>query len=274
MSWTSGSLTTKKSSWGWLPMPKVRLQPWDPAQPFAIIDWYKYGSNTVWWQYKLHNYPEIITMDLTDEQIAKWVWIEMLVYNRGKSQYSWSTNEDAWYKIPTSYIGGVNTLGNLDTRWGIHTFAWGWALAVDRPNHYQVTDRNQVIPVRQYLHNRMSQVWIQYNDAVLWPSVVWALTVSQGIRNSWPNYPWSRFGYSSRYRPLYFAFRYIMKADDGYSYISWPLTRVIKLAQEEHPFIFNPAASLTAWTVVNDLNPLALPDGADNARCRFETRLP
>lgn len=257
-----------------LPMPKVRLQPWDPAQPFAIIDWYKYWGNTVWGQYKLFNYPEVITMDLTDEQIAKWVWIEMLVYNRGKSQYSWSTNEDAWYKIPTSYIGGVNTLGNLDTRWGIHTFAWGWALAVDRPNHYQVTDRNQVIPVRQYLHNRMSQVWIQYNDAVLWPSVVWALTVSQGIRNSWPNYPWSRFGYSSRYRPLYFAFRYIMKADDGYSYISWPLTRVIKLAQEEHPFIFNPAASLTAWTVVNDLNPLALPDGADNARCRFETRLP
>lgn len=269
----SGS-TLPASWWAWLPMPKVRLQPWDQSQPFAVIDWYKYGGNTVWWQYKLHNYPEVITMDLTDEQIAKGVRVEMLVYNRGKSQYQSSTNEDAGYKIPASYIGGVNTLGNLDTRWGIHTFTWGWALAVDRPNHYKVTNRNEVIPVREYLHNRMSQVWIQYNDIAWWQQYIWALTVAQWIRNSWPNYPWSKFGYSSRYRPLYFAFRYIMKADDGYSYISWPLTRVIKLTQEEHPFIFNPDASRILWTTVNDINPLALPAGADNARCRFETRLP
>ena len=254
-----------------LPMPKVRLQPWDQAQPFAVIDWYKYWGNAVWGQYKLFNYPEVVTMDLTDEQIAKGVRVEMLTYNRGKSQYASTTNEDSWYKIPTSYIGWVNTLGNLDTRWGIHNFVWVWPLAVDRPNHYQVTDRNQVIPVRQYLHNRMSQVWIAYRDITNNTSYTWALTVSQWMRNSWPNYPWSKFGYSSRYRPLYFAFRYIMKADDWYSYISWPLTRVIKLAQEEHPFIYNADASNILWYTANDLNPSAT---QDSARCWFETRLP
>ena len=263
--------TLPASWWAWLPIPKVRLQPWEASQPFAIIDWYKYWSNGVWWQYELRNYPEVITMDLTDEQIAKGVRVEMLVYNRGKSQYSWTTNEDAGYKIPTSYIWWVNTLGNLDTRGGIHTFAWGWALAVDRPNHYQVTQRNEVIPVRQYLHNRMSQVGIAYRDITNNTSIVGALTVSQWMRNSWPNYPWWKFGYSSRYRPLYFAFRYIMKADDGYSYISWPLTRVIKLAQEEHPFSYNADASNILWITANSLNPWA---DQNKARCWFETRLP
>lgn len=266
----SGS-TLPVSWWGWLPMPKVRLQPWDPANPFVIMDWYKIWANAVWGQYRLHNYPEVITMDLTDEQIAKGVRVEMLTYNRGKNQYASATNEDAWYKIPTSHVWWVNTLGNLDTRGGIHTFVWLWALAVDRPNHYQVTDRNQVVPVRQYLHNRMSQIGIVYNDATIWQTSVWALTVVQGMRNSWPNYPWSKFGYSSRYRPLYFAFRYIMKADDGYSYISWPLTRVIKLTQEEHPFNYNANASSILWLPAHDINPLA---SQDDARCRFETRLP
>ena len=262
--------TLPQSTW-WLPMPKVRLQPWDQAQPFAIVDWYKYWGNATWGQYKLHNYPEVITMDLTDEQIAKGVRVEMLTYNRGKSQYASTTNEDAGYKIPTSYIGWVNTLGNLDTRWWQQTFFWVWLLAVDRPNHYQVTDRNQVVPVWQYLHNRMSQVGIAYRDITNNTSISGALTVAQGMRNSWPNYPWSRFGYSSRYRPLYFAFRYVMKADDWYSYISWPLTRVIKLAQEEHPFRYNADASNILWITANDLNPSA---SQDSARCWFETRLP
>lgn len=254
-----------------LPTPKVRLQPWNPAQPFAIIDRYKYWGNATGGQYKLYNYPEVVTMDLTDEQIAKWVRVEMLVYSRGKSPYNGNTNEDSAYKVPVSWIGWVNTLGNLDTRWGSQSFVGAWALAVDRPNHYQITDRNEVIPVRQYLHNRMSQVGISYNDSVLWQSIAPALTVSQGMRNSWPNYPWSRFWYSSWYRPLYFKFRYIMKADDWYSYISWPLTPTIKLCQEEHPFNFDPVASSITWIRSHKLNPLATPD---SARCWFETRLP
>lgn len=266
MSWAT---LPQSSSW-WLPMPKVRLQPWTQAQPFAVVDWYKNWWNATGWQYKLFNYPEVITMDLTDEQIAKWVWVEMLIYNRGKSQYL-SRNNDAWYKVSVWHIWGNNPLWNLDTRGWIHNFVWAWPLAVDRPNHYQVTDRNQVVPVRQYLHNRMSQVWIAYKDITNNTSFSGALTVAQWMRNSWPNYPWSKFGYSSRYRPLYFAFRYITKADDGYSYISWPLTRVIKLTQEEHPFNYNASASSILWITANDLNPSASPD---SARCRFETRLP
>lgn len=267
------SQSTLPSSW-WgssLPTPKVRLNKWDSLQPFVVVDWYKYWWNTVWWQYSLYRYPEVVTMDLTDEQIEKWVWVEMLTYNKSKSPY-WFQNEDAAYKVPVSRIGWVNTLWNLDTRWWGQSFFNAWPLAVDRPNHYQVLNRNEVIPVWQYLNNRMSQVWIQYNDASLWTSnVVWALTVAQWIRNSWPNYPWSKFWYSSRYRPLYFKFRYIMKADDGYSYISWPLTPTIKLCQEEHPFNFDAVASTALWITSHNINPLANPD---SAMCWFETRLP
>ena len=267
MSWAT---LPQSSSW-WLPMPKVRLQHWTQAQPFAVVDWYKYWWNATGWQYKLFNYPEVITMDLTDEQIAKWVWVEMLVYNRGKSQYpDW--NNDSWYKIPVSHIWWVNTLWNLDTRWWTQTFIWAWPLAVDRPNHYKVTDRNQVIPVWEYLHNRMSQVWIAYNDATTWSTnYAWCLTISQWMRNSWSNLPNNRFWYSTRYRPLYFKFRYIMLADDWYSYISWPLTPTIKLAQKEHPFDYNAVKSTQYWYTVNDLNIWASPD---EAQCWFETRLP
>ena len=254
-----------------LPAPKVRLQPWDQSQPFAVVDWYKYWGNTTWGQYKLFNYPEVITVDLTDEQIAKWVRVEMMVYNRGKSQYTIATNEDAGYKIPTSWIGWVNTLGNLDTRWWAQQFVSAWSLAVDRPNHYQVTDRNQVIPVREYLNNRMSQVDIVYRDTSWTTQYSGCLTVAQWMRNAGSNKPWNKFWYSPWYRPLYFAFRYIMKADDWYSYISWPLTRVIKLTQEKHPFNYNADASNILGAPANVINPLA---DRSVARCRFETRLP
>ncbi|HNG96894.1 MAG TPA: hypothetical protein PLW93_01330 [Candidatus Absconditabacterales bacterium] len=263
--------TLPQSSSGGLPMPKVRLQHGTQAQPFAVVDWYKYGGNATGGQYKLFNYPEVITMDLTDEQIAKGVWVEMLVYNRGKSQYP-DGNNDSGYKIPVSHIGGVNTLGNLDTRGGTQTFIGAGPLAVDRPNHYKVTDRNQVIPVWEYLHNRMSQVGIAYNDATTGSTnYAGCLTVSQGMRNSGSNLPNNRFGYSTRYRPLYFKFRYIMLADDGYSYISGPLTPTIKLAQKEHPFDYNAVKSTQYGYTVNDLNIGASPD---EAQCWFETRLP
>lgn len=39
----SGSTVTRKSSWGWLPMPKVRLQPWDQTQLY--YNKFKYESN-------------------------------------------------------------------------------------------------------------------------------------------------------------------------------------------------------------------------------------
>lgn len=263
--------TLPASWWSWLPMPKVRLQPWTQAQPFAVIDRYKYGGNTTGWQYRLYNYPEIVTMDLTDEQIEKGVWVEMLTYNRGKSQYS-TWNTDAWYKVPVSRVGWVNTLWNLDTRWGWQWFINAGALAVDRPNHFQVTDRNQVLPVRQYLHNRMSQIGIRYWDAATNTDMTQdALTVAQWMRATWLNYAQNKFWYSPRYRPLYFKFRYIMKADDGYSYVSWPLTPVIKLAQKEHPFDFDPIASWVNWRTSVNLNAWADPW---EAQCRFGTRLP
>lgn len=266
------SQSTLPSSSGGLPIPKVRLSSWNPkTDNFATIDRYKYGGNTVGWQYKLFRFPEVIAMDLTQDQIQKWVYVEMLSYHRGKTKYS--LNADSAYKIANSWIWWANPLPTASTRSGqsnIHTNMWWWPLLVDHNNHYQVTAHNEVIPVRQYLHNRMCQFPVWYRDDNGVHSSVTCLVPAQWLRR-FTNTPWNRFGYSSVYTPYYFKLRYIMRNDDNTDWISWPTSQTIKLCQEEHPFQFDTVASTTYNSTCVTINPATNPD---LARCWFETRLP
>lgn len=266
------------ASWSGLSMPKVRLASWNTTTWQTVtIDWYKYWGNVVGGQFSLFRYPEVVTQDLTDEQIEKGVWVEMLTYHRGK-WFASVKNTDAAYKVPSSRVGWVNTLqqevgGTIDSRgWTshIHWNMWGWLLAVDRPNHYRVTARNEVVPVWQYLNNRMSVYDVAYNDATNNWNSIGCLCPSQWIRR-FANYSWSRFGYSAAYTPFYFRFRYIMKDENGFWFISWPMSPIIKMTQDNHPFEFDAVASTNYWATCLNLNPLAT---WKEARCTIETKLP
>lgn len=265
------------SWWAWLSAPKVRLSPWEIwVSQFATIDRYKYAGNSVWWQYKLFRYPEVIAQDLTDEQIEKWVRVEMISYHRWKWLSS-KINIDSWYKVPSSWVWWVNTLQtifpNANTRWWlspVHQNMWWGLLAVDRPNHYKVSSQNEVIPVWQYLHNRMTQVDVKYRDIYWNDKDLVCLCPAQWLRK-FRNASWTRFWYSSRYTPYYFAFRYIMKDENWFWFISWPITPIIKLTQEDHPFSFDPIASTNNWSICLKVSWMHNPD---IARCMFETKLP
>lgn len=260
------------SSWG-LPTPKVRL---NNVWSFVSVDRYKYWGNSIWGQYSIFRYPEVVAMDITQDQIEKWIYVEMLAYHRGK--YWRDINNDSAYKVPSSWIWWINTLQSiypwiLSTRWWsskIHMNMWWWNLLVDKPNHYKVNSQNEVINVWQYLNNRMTIVPVSYRDISWLDQSIECLCPANWLRR-FSNTPWSRFWYSARYTPYYFRFRYIMKDENWYWFISWPLSPIIKMTQEEHPFKFDAVASTINNSVCVNIN-----TSANNtiARCMFETKLP
>jgi hypothetical protein len=211
----------QKNQSSMLPIPKLRLQNDDGAGNNNVpIDWYVYAGNATGGQSSLFHFPEVVANDLTQEQIDKGVYVEMLMYRRGKTRTN-SANE-AGYIVPAPWIGGVNPLGNKWTRGGdssIHVSMGGGVLAVDRPNHYQVTSQNQVIPVWQYLNNRFTRYMVKYRDSAGLDQVLECSCPSSRLKSVMYS-PGGRFGYSAQYTPMYIAFRYVMWDEDSRQFIS------------------------------------------------------
>jgi hypothetical protein len=230
-----------------LSMPKVRLNSDNPKK----IDVQGGGIIT------LLEYPEIIAMDLSDEQIEQGVYVEMVHYTRGKSVNPNGNNRDSAYKIPVS---------SLDPFAGSQVRA-GFSGAFRTFNHYQVKSRNEVIPVHEYLHNRLRNVRIDYIDTN-------NNSVGIVVNTYNPNKKYKIFGksymYPAFYSPYYFAFRYLTKNDDG-TFNTGGLTRVIKMQNDVFPFIVDGVASANFGRQVGSVNPLF---NADLFRCQFETKLP
>lgn len=264
--------TTPKASPASLPIPKVRLQNDDGAGNNNVqIDWYVYAGNSTGWQSYLFHFPEVVANDLTQEQIDKGVYVEMMIYRRGKNKRN-NANE-AGYIVPAPWIGGVNPLGNKWTRGGdssIHSNMGGGLLAVDRPNHYQVISQNQVIPVWRYLNNRFTRLLVQYRDSA-WLDQFLECSCPASRAKSVMYSPGGKFGYSAQYTPMYIAFRYVMWDEESRQFISWPTSQKIKIAQRKHPFNFNPSASAIIGRPCVDINPLSTPE---ELQCWLETRLP
>lgn len=249
-----------------LPIPKVRLSTIDFHKDIQIYD---DNLNTVLRLARLRRYPEVIAMDLTDEQIDKGVYLEMIVYKHGFSKTSLVNNQSE-YKIPASWIGGVNLFNGKPTRGGTQRhLLTGLPVAVDRPNHYKVASHNQVINAWEYLNNRFIE------RGVAWRDTSGTVTTIPLLIPSWRKNKQRPFGqtfmYSSVYSPLYVAFRYIMENEDGLRFHSGPLSRVVKICHERHPFNVDAAASALLGSTCGTINPLL---DINNLHCYFETRLP
>jgi hypothetical protein len=244
-----------------LSTPKVRLQS-HTAQSIEYVD---LNSNSVGGTLKLIEYPEVVAMDLTQEQIEKGVYVEMVHYKRGRCASRFK-NEDSSYKIPVSWIGGVNLFQGSSTRGGAHYSAAPNALlGVDRPNHYKVNAINEVIPVWRYLHNRLHKSTVDYIDTL-------------GNFNSTSIFThdnqFKKFGrsfmYGANYTPYYFAFRYVMQNDDG-TFTTGALSRVLKLCTDQFAFIVDGKQSAILGRQVGSVHPFF---NNDVFRVGWETRLP
>lgn len=263
---TAVGITKKQSSQ--LPVPNLKLvhrnlQTGQDPVFITILD----NSWNVSDKYELYRFPQIVATDLTQEQIDKGVYVEMVHYVRGMSRYN--LKKGAGYVVPSPWIGGANPLGNKWTRGGGHYSTGGTALP-DRPNHYQMTAQNQVVNVHEYLHNRHMFVTTPYYDQTGTQQSIKLLSQVARVRTqSW--YPGKSFMYSSRYTPYYFAFRYVMWDESTNQFISGPLTKTIKLTHQQHPFIVDAQQSAILGRQVGNVSALF---NDHRMQCMFETRLP
>jgi hypothetical protein len=256
-----GSTNTIYSASGLqLPVPHLKLVTSDSVNPSGNVS-IEYDNGTK--NFTLVKYPIVTALDLSQEQIDKGVYVEMAHYRRGRGVTDLGANE-AGYAVPAPQIAGANPLGNRWTRGGSHIGS------ADRPNHYKVTSQNEQIQVWEYLKNRHFSFPIQYYDTVGGSNQITALIPRQGYRNV-NSTPGKTYMYSSRYRPYYFMFRYIMWDDDANNWVSGPWSKVIKLTNEEHPFQVDGQQSAILGRQVGNISPLF---NKDVMKCWFETRLP
>jgi hypothetical protein len=235
---TSGSITSETN--GNLPVPKVAIGSFDVSgltNKRATIQLYNNITNTSTSSYKLLNFPRVIPMDLTDEQISQGVYIEMVIY---KKQIGARKTKGSGFVIPPSYINGVNLFNGRDSRGGLHyksntnpldpneTLS-NTLLEVNRPNHYKVVSRTQAVNVWEYLHNRHYRIPVTYRKLSSFSTALVNCPISNPNKGFGKSYM-----YRSMYAPLYFSFRYIQ--DLGNRFISGPLSPVFKLVHEYHPF--------------------------------------
>lgn len=257
------SINSKQSSGaGGLPIPKVNLSGNFNEQVVKVQ--HSSGTNA----YNLYRYPTVTVMDLSDEQIEKGVYVEMLHYRTAKSlRPQFGQSREAAYVVPAPQINGVNPMSGIingATRGG------GYQDLADRPNLYKVTAHGEQIQVWEYLRNRHVFDTLAYTDATgnLSYQQVLVPTLRRRAFNNRSN---STFGYSGRYRPYYFTFRYVMVDEETGYPISGPESARIKLAHKVHPFKRNLQQSGVFGFTVNDIDPLF---SVDQMACWFETRLP
>jgi len=254
-----------KSS-GQLPVPNLKLVHANNANQDPVAVPFLDNSGAVAGDYKLFRFPQVVATDLTPAQIEKGVRVEMAHYIRPQSRYN--KKKGGGFVVPAPWIGGANPIDGDFVRGGGHFNTYGVAMP-DRPNSYQVTAMNQVVPVHEYLANRhIIEATLYYDTAGNKQTVK---TLNPVARRRTQNYaPGRTFMYSGRHTPYYFAFRYSFRNDDG-TWTSGPYTKIVKLTHLDHPFQVDAQASALIGRQVGTVNPLF---SETTMVCHLETRLP
>jgi len=262
----SASTTISPAGSGTLPTPKVRL---GNNQYFEVIDLYDIVLDSVIGAVKLFRPVEVVAYDVTQEQIDRGLYLEMLAYKAGKSKAS-IENNDSSYKVPSQTIGGINAFDGNDVRGGVNYNhnAPRVPISVDRINQINVSARNEVLPAWKMLNNRFTEAAIRYRDTSGNYQAVQCVTPCS--RRGRHKYFGKSFMYSSEYSPYYVCFRFVMNNEDGGKEYS-ALSRVVKICHDTHPFVVDGAASNLIGLQCGDIN-----SSFDKGllRCYFETRLP
>jgi hypothetical protein len=225
----------------------------------------------------LYNAPILVNTDFTSDHFSdpnNRIFIEMVVKTRRKSK--WVPTNTAGnrkkrigskWSVPSKHIADVGqdtslpwlTTGSFWSRAGNHYVydyiaATHSLLGIDRPNHYEVYGYTlSTYNIWEYFTGRFEYGDVAYyNSSTYNPSspsieVLNTLIPISGKRNAGQTYPNPstnvRFSYSSRYTPLYCAFRYIQwlpNANGGLGQIiSGPLSKTLKITGYFHPFQVN-----------------------------------
>jgi len=270
MSGTNWSISLKAEGAGWLPSPHVRLNTNLWGSNIVQIELLKHWLNSPWGSFNLYGIPEVVAMDLTQEQIDKWVYVEVVFYKPSKNPFSQNTPRSSRYAAPSDWQWWVNPFDGNNTRgWSQYDHLWN-IVAVDKPNYFKVNTKNEVIPVWKYLQYRCASYPINYFDTA-WVEKQIDLITPNSYINRRSHYASKLFWYSAMYSPLYFKYRYVMFDASKKEFISWPFSSTIKMAHKVHPFRLDPIASGTYGYTCVEISPTL---NATEMKCWFETRLP
>jgi hypothetical protein len=241
---------------------------------------------------KIYNSPRVITMDITDEMRATHrIFVELVHFKRARRKGGQS------YFIPPSHIdsGGKVYINKLAADLGVPLSSRGgkqkWRtnpnvvpavfadIQVNRPNHYEVTARNQTIPVYKYLNGWFVKGPIYYANTSGGVSTFdsWYPSYRSTVGNS----PTGRFAYGATFSPMYVAFRYIAwdaNANGGLgAFISGPLSPIVAIGPQIFPFVQDPISTLSLGSPTAYLSQayIDLPGSYNNnLKCWFVNRLP
>lgn len=247
-----------------LPTPKVQLGRKYDSHPVQI-EWFDGVNNAVGGTLSVKTPPIVNAVGITNEHIAKGVFLEMLHYRGVGRQYR------NGMKCHSHYVGGVGLTGT-DQGGGIHVWRDPLManptvpLAVDRPNMIAVTAINQVLDAWTLLQNQFTIKDTKYTNLA---------GVEKKIKTAQPVWSYKRsafsasFHYSGAYKPLYISFRYAYW-DNGVKVVS-PASDIICVTNEVHPFLFDPIESGVVGKAVCSISGNYI---ETDMQCFFDNRLP
>lgn len=241
-----------------LPEPIIRLK---GVNSISAVDLDGGGLDKI---LSIERSPYIVVDGFTEDQLQKHqIYVEMVVLNRKrKSKYKPRQSK--------SFIVASNWGSKRNVPWGdnfrtrsVRDIAIGGFISVDRPNHYQVQNFAQVIPVWEYFNGRFCKRDIDYlttNNAV---SSIPAY-IDTGIPKSkfkivGASFPERiKYAYNRRFKPFRVAFRYVIwspNANGGKGeIITGPLSRSLKVTSKSFPFNINHVKSSLIGRPAADIN--------------------
>lgn len=244
------------SSLGPLPVPKVKLQKGGQNIEYLKID-ENLGNTVTGGTFELKNYPVIIAQDLTDIQINlganRLLFVEMVHYRRKTNKNGSIGNSAAGYVTAgTCYETWPEYLPWPSNFWTRNNSAKNYPggfvadTPKDRQNYFPINYHNEKIPVYNMLHNRFHEYDISYRDINLDVTLLNTIIPSIGYNKTYKNKPTYMFSYSPYYTPYYIAFRYIIYNTYDNKIISGPLSEIVKITHQYHPFRTNYISSFNS----------------------------
>jgi hypothetical protein len=215
---------------------------------------------------RIYNHPMLIVKDITEEMLSTYqIFIEMVIFKKRKFRPhgTGSQKQGMSFRVPVGN-DGVKPWTDFWTRSGGigSAFADGGLI---RYNHLPVSYNTETIDLTPCLNGHFAKKPVAYRDQTSVDPVDFKYLnciVPFGGRGTGQTNPVGgqyRFGYSSRYQPLYIAFRYIAWLPENNNgrgqIVDGPLSPTIRVTNTHFPFFPNSYASSAKGFAVVDVNP-------------------
>lgn len=276
---SSTALIYSRSVLPQLPTPKIVLGQQADTGYFTTIQYLTggydghspYGRNANFYiasdLLRIYNHPLLIVKDITEEMLSTYqIFIEMVIFKKRKNRPNGTGYQKRGmsFRTPVGNDGDKPWTGVFWTRSGGigNAFADGGLI---RYNQLPVSYNRQTIDLTPCLNGHFAAKPVAYRDQTsVDPFDFKYLNCivpfgGRGTGSSNPVGSQYRFGYSSRYQPLYIAFRYIAWLPENNNgrgqIVDGPLSPTIRVTNTHFPFFPNSYASSAKGFAVVDANP-------------------